>query len=69
MLSQLKQAAQTPPTNPDHYLDQLSTHFAEQLKAWAANPAGPDTGPGCLAAGEHRPLRTPTAQHILAGKI
>jgi hypothetical protein len=68
MLSQLKQAAQTPSTNPDHYLDQLSTHFAEQLKAWAANPADPSTGPGCLAAGDHSAILTSRAEHILAGK-
>jgi hypothetical protein len=68
MLGQLKQAAQTPPTNPDHYLDKLSTHFAEQLKDWAASPVGPNTGPGCLAAGSHKPILTPPAQQILAGK-
>jgi hypothetical protein len=31
MLSQLKQAAASAATNPDGYLDQLSTRFADQL--------------------------------------
>jgi hypothetical protein len=53
MLSQLKEAGQSAATNPDGYLDQLSTRFADQLSQWAAKATGLYTGPGCLAAGEH----------------
>jgi hypothetical protein len=52
MLDQLKQAAASRSHNPDGYLDQLSTRFADQLATWAINAEGLYTGPGCLAAGE-----------------
>ncbi len=55
MLRQLKEAAASAATNPDGYLDQLSTRFADQLAHWAADANGLYTGPGCLAAGEHGP--------------
>lgn len=60
-LVQLQRAAEGARTNPDHYLDRLSTHFASQLQEWAAHANGVYTGPGCLAAGEHSPQ--PTAHH------
>jgi hypothetical protein len=44
--------------NPDGYLDQLSTRFAEQLAQWATNAHSIYTGPGCLDAGEHGPIST-----------
>jgi hypothetical protein len=67
MFSQLQVAANTPPTNPDHYLDQLSTQFAQRLKDWAADPVGPNNDAGCLAAGEHSAILTLPAQHTPAG--
>jgi hypothetical protein len=56
MLSDLKKAADDAHTNPDHYLDQLSTHFAEELEKWAVHASGLNTDPGCLAADEHSPI-------------
>jgi hypothetical protein len=56
ILSQLEKAAETRHDNPDHYLDQLSSQFAQKLSVWAANPGESDTGPGCLAAGVHGPI-------------
>jgi hypothetical protein len=53
MLSELKQAAASADTNPDGYLDQLSTKFASELARLAANASGLYVGPGCLAASEH----------------
>ena len=61
MLSELKQAAASAATNPDGYLDQLSTKFASELARWAANASGLYIGPGCLAAGEHGLITSPTA--------
>jgi hypothetical protein len=58
MLNQLKEAAASADTNPDGYLDQLSTRFADQLAQWATSAHGLYTGPGCLAAGEHGPNTT-----------
>jgi hypothetical protein len=54
MLSQLEEAAQSEHTNPDRYLDRLSTEFAEKLGEWASNASGLYTGPGCFAAGQDR---------------
>jgi hypothetical protein len=53
MLTQLKDAAASADTNPDGYLDQISTRFAGELAHWAANAHGLYEGPGCLAACEH----------------
>lgn len=55
MLSQLKEAAASADINPDGYLDQPSTRFADQLAQWATDAHGLYTGPGCMAAGEHGP--------------
>jgi hypothetical protein len=55
MLDQLKTAAASAHTNPDGYLDQLSTQFADKLADWASKASGLYTGPGCLAACEHSP--------------
>jgi hypothetical protein len=59
MLKQLKKAAASARTNPDGYLDQLSTDFAGQLGHWARKASGLYTGPGCLAACEHGPDTPP----------
>jgi hypothetical protein len=61
MLSQLKAAAASAHTNPDGYLDQLSDQFADQLAHWAARATGLYTGPGRLAACEHSPNATTSA--------
>jgi hypothetical protein len=58
MLSELKDAAASADTNPDGYLDQLSTRFAVQLRGWADRASGFYTGPGCLAASEYGPATT-----------
>jgi hypothetical protein len=70
MMSQLKEAAKSAHTNPDGYLDQLSTQFADQLACWAAHATGLYTGPGSLAACEHSPTGTTseTNRHALARK-
>lgn len=59
MLSELKQAAMSAATNPDGYLDQLSTKFAGELAVWAAKASGLYIGPGCLAASEHTLITSP----------
>lgn len=52
MLSQLREAAASAHTNSDHYLDQISTRFAQDLEKWASHADGLDNDPGCLASGE-----------------
>jgi hypothetical protein len=65
MLDQLRTAAASAHTNPDGYLDQLSTLFAKDLADWASKASGLYTGPGCLAACEHSPN---TATHRSPGE-
>jgi hypothetical protein len=63
-LEQLRNAANTASTNPDGYLDQISSQFAENLRTWADRANGLHTGPGCLAAGQHSPIVAAPAGHI-----
>jgi hypothetical protein len=65
MISQLQKAAESKHTNPDRYLDRLSTKFAHDLRKWATNASGVYTGLGCLAAGQNGPITT-TADHANA---
>lgn len=51
-LQQVREAAASAATNPDGFLDHLSTDFANQLQAWAANCTGLPTGPGSLASSQ-----------------
>jgi hypothetical protein len=52
-LEQLLVAAGSAATNPDGYLDQLSTTLAVRLQAWADQCQALPSGPGYLAMAEH----------------
>jgi hypothetical protein len=52
-LEQLVIAARSAATNPDGYLDQLSTMLAVRLQGWADQCQTLPSGPGYLAVAEH----------------
>jgi hypothetical protein len=66
MICDLKKAADSAHTNPDRYLDQLSSKFEKELREWSVQASGLDTTPGCLAACAHDPIISYTQLPMLS---
>lgn len=62
-LREMCSAAASAATNPDKYLDQMSSKFADELSRWSGQGTGHPTEPGRLASGE---CGTPHARHQVA---